>query len=129
MALLYGARFPAKVRKLVLAGTSVDTSAGPSALSMLADQIPTVVFQELVRLGGGLMPGRKVLKFWGPETVSAEDIRQLLQTEERSALTTSASWKHYFAAGMPGPSTCQARLFLKSSINFTDAMNWRRAIS
>ena len=82
MALIYAACFPAKVRKLVLVGASVDITAAPSALSMLADKSPPVIFHELVRLGDGLVPGRKVLKFWGPELVAAEDVQQLLQTEE-----------------------------------------------
>ena len=82
MALIYAARFPVKVRKLVLAGSSVDITAAPSALSVLAIESPLVIFHELVRLGDGLVPGRKVLKFWGPESVSSEDVRQLLQTEK-----------------------------------------------
>ena len=82
MALIYAARFPAKVRKLVLAGSSIDITATPSALSVLATESPLVIFHELVRLGDGLVPGRKVLKFWGPESVTSEDVRQLLETEK-----------------------------------------------
>jgi poly(3-hydroxyalkanoate) synthetase len=82
MALTYAARFPAKVRKLVLAGAPVDITAAPSALSRLADGSPLALFHELVRLGDGLVPGRKVMKFWGVESVAAEDVRQVLQTEE-----------------------------------------------
>ncbi|MGD0026381.1 MAG: alpha/beta fold hydrolase, partial [Xanthobacteraceae bacterium] len=82
LALIYAARFPAKVRKLVLAGAPIDITAAPSALSVLVDGSPPAIFHELVRLGDGIVPGRKVLKFWGPESVAAEDVRQLLQTEE-----------------------------------------------
>ena len=82
MALIYAARFPGKVRKLVLAAAPIDIAAASSALSALAEASPLAVFHELVRLGDGLMPGRSVLKFWGPETVEAENIRQLLQTKE-----------------------------------------------
>lgn len=82
MALLYAARFPAKVRKLVLAGAPVDIAAAPSALSALADGSPLALFQELVRIGDGVVPGGKVMKFWGTETVAAEDARRVLQTEE-----------------------------------------------
>lgn len=82
MALLYAARFPTKVRKLVLAGAPIDIQAGASALSALAETSPLAMFRELVRLGDGCVPGRKVLKFWGPESVDAEDMRQLLQTSE-----------------------------------------------
>ena len=82
MALVYAARFPAKVRKLVLVGAPIDIQAAPSALSALAETSPLAMFRELVRLGDGCVPGRKVLKFWGPESVDAEDVRQLLQTTE-----------------------------------------------
>jgi len=83
MALLYAARFPQKVRKLVLAAAPVDIKAAPSALSALAEASSLVVFRELVRLGDGLVPGGKVLKFWGPETIEQEDIRIILESDER----------------------------------------------
>jgi poly(3-hydroxyalkanoate) synthetase len=82
LALIYAARFSAKVRKLVLAGAPVDITAAASALSVLAEASPPALFRELVRLGDGIIPGRKVLKFWGPEAVAGEDVRQLLQTAE-----------------------------------------------
>ena len=82
MALLFAARFPQKVRKLVLAGAPVDVTAASSALSSLADTTPLPIFEELVRLGDGIVPGRKVMKFWGTELVAAEDAWQVLQAEE-----------------------------------------------
>ena len=39
IALLYAARFPAKIRKLVLAGAPIDIAAEPSALSTLAEKV------------------------------------------------------------------------------------------
>ena len=53
MALVYAARFPAKVRKLVLAGAPIDIAAGASKLSDLARNTPMAIFRELVELGGG----------------------------------------------------------------------------
>jgi poly(3-hydroxybutyrate) depolymerase len=82
MSLIYAARFPDKVRKLVLAGAPVDIAAAPSALSALAETSPLAIYRELVRLGDGLLPGRNVLKFWGSDSVGAQDIRQLMQTDE-----------------------------------------------
>jgi poly(3-hydroxybutyrate) depolymerase len=82
MALIFAARFPAKVRKLVLAGAPIDITAAPSALSALADATPLAAFSELVRLGDGIVPGRKMLKLWVPDSVTTEDIQQLLQTKE-----------------------------------------------
>jgi poly(3-hydroxyalkanoate) synthetase len=81
MALIYAARFPGKIRKLVLAAAPIDIAAAPSALSSLAEASPLAVFHEVVRLGDGLVPGQTVLKFWAPAAVEAEDIRQLLETE------------------------------------------------
>ena len=63
MSLVYAARFPGKVRKLVLAGAPIDTAAAPSALSALVESSPLTVYRELVRLGNGLLPGRNVLNF------------------------------------------------------------------
>jgi poly(3-hydroxybutyrate) depolymerase len=82
MALVYAARFPGKVRKLVLAAAPVDTKAAPSVLSMLADGTAMEVFREVIRLGDGLVLGNRVLKLWGPGAVEAEEIRQLLESEE-----------------------------------------------
>lgn len=82
LAMIYAARFPAKVRKLVLAGAPIDIAAAPSALSALAESSPLPTFRELVRLGDGLVPGQKVLKFWGPATVTADEIRELLHIDE-----------------------------------------------
>ena len=82
MSLLYAARFPAKVRKLVLAGAPIDIAAGQSGLSALVDASPSALFHELVNLGDGRVPGHKVLKFWGPQTVNSKDIHEMLQTGE-----------------------------------------------
>jgi poly(3-hydroxybutyrate) depolymerase len=82
LSLVYAARFPGKVRKLVLAGAPIDVAAGQSELSALAAATPLTVFQSLVSLGDGRLIGRNVAKFWGNDTVDANDIRQSLQTLE-----------------------------------------------
>jgi poly(3-hydroxyalkanoate) synthetase len=82
MALVYAARFPGKVRKLVLAGAPVDTKAAPSVLSALADGTALEIFREVVRLGDGLVLGNNVLKLWGPASAETEDIKRLLESEE-----------------------------------------------
>src|SRR5664280_1724305 len=83
MSLLYAARFPMKVRKLVLAGAPIDIAAGQSGLSALVDASPLALFHESVKLGDGRVLGHKVLNLWGPEILDAEDIHQLLQTPEQ----------------------------------------------
>jgi poly(3-hydroxybutyrate) depolymerase len=82
MSLLYAARFPTKVHRLVLAGAPIDIAAGQSGLSALVDASPLELFQELVKLGDGRVLGHKVQNLWGPEVVDTQDIHQLLQTAE-----------------------------------------------
>jgi poly(3-hydroxybutyrate) depolymerase len=79
MALIYAARFPAKVRKLVLAGAPIDIAAGKSKLSDLANNTPISIFNELVELGNGRVLGHRVLPLWAPDTLDHEEIHDLLQ--------------------------------------------------
>jgi poly(3-hydroxyalkanoate) synthetase len=80
MALVYAARFPAKVRKLVLAGAPIDIAAGASKISELAHKVPVAVFKELVELGNGRILGRHALELWSKNSWDREAIHQLLQT-------------------------------------------------
>ncbi|MFY9781824.1 MAG: alpha/beta fold hydrolase [Candidatus Baltobacteraceae bacterium] len=61
MSAIYAARFPEKVNTLVLAGSPIDTAAGLDSLRKLMMKLPMAYFEELVALGGGLMPGRFML--------------------------------------------------------------------
>jgi poly(3-hydroxybutyrate) depolymerase len=96
MSLLYAARFPEKVRKLVLAGAPIDIAAGQSGLSVLIDASPTALFHELVKLGDGRVPGHKVIKLWGQEIVGSEDIHQMTQTPEPIGSTAFAELEALF---------------------------------
>jgi poly(3-hydroxyalkanoate) synthetase len=78
LSLLYAARFPAKVRKLVMVGTPVDIAARPSELSAIAEATPLTSFQNLVKLGDGRALGRDIAKLWRETEVN--DIRESLQT-------------------------------------------------
>jgi poly(3-hydroxybutyrate) depolymerase len=77
MALIYAARFPAKVRKLVLAGAPIDIAAGNSRLSDLATNTPSYIFRELVRLGDGRVLGQRLLQCWMPD-LDRDEIYHLL---------------------------------------------------
>src|SRR6202171_5844605 len=79
LSLVYAGRFPAKVRKLVVAGAPVDVAARQSRLSAIAEATPLVMFQSLVNLGDGRVIGRNIAKFWGSDP-DASDIRESLQT-------------------------------------------------
>jgi poly(3-hydroxyalkanoate) synthetase len=80
MALIYAARFPAKVRKLVLVGAPIDIAAGNSKLSDLAINTPIGIFRELVQLGDGRVLGQRLLQCWTPD-LGRDEIHRLLESQ------------------------------------------------
>jgi len=79
MALIFAARFPAKVRKLVLAGAPVDIAAGASVLSRVTDSLPMATFRDIVEAGEGRVLGRRMLGLWGQARLSTDAIAEILQ--------------------------------------------------
>jgi len=79
MALLYTARFPAKVRRLVIAGAPIDIAAAESGLSKLATRTPIRIFAELLKVGDGRLRGQMMLDLWGPAPTEEAAIRRELQ--------------------------------------------------
>jgi polyhydroxyalkanoate depolymerase len=61
---MVAARFPEKVNSLVLAGSPIDTDAGDAPIKEIAHMSPISFYEELVRLGGGLMRGKFMLQGW-----------------------------------------------------------------
>jgi poly(3-hydroxyalkanoate) synthetase len=65
LALVYAARFPKKVRRLVLVGAPVDIAAAESQLSRFVADVPATLFDQLVRSGEGIVHGEQMLGMWG----------------------------------------------------------------
>lgn len=63
LSLAYAARFPGKVRRLVLAGAPVDVST-PSELSKMVAALPQQAFDQMVLQGNGVVSGEHMLRFW-----------------------------------------------------------------
>jgi len=61
-AAMYAARFPDKVRRLVLAGAPIDTDAGEGAIKESTRRLPMSFYEQLVALGGGLLKGAFMLQ-------------------------------------------------------------------
>lgn len=108
MTLVYAARFPAKVRRLVIVGAPVDVRAGHSAISRLATDLPLSVFEDIVRLGDGRVPGRHVLELWGP-VLAADEADRVLQVAPGIDPARSAALEQRFrewyawTLDLPGP--------------------------
>ncbi|MGD2141486.1 MAG: alpha/beta fold hydrolase [Burkholderiales bacterium] len=64
MSAMYAARFPGKVRSLVLAGAPIDTDAGSGPIRKVAHTLPLSFYTEMVDAGGGRMLGSYMLAGW-----------------------------------------------------------------
>lgn len=62
MAAMYAARFPKKVKTLILAGAPIDTDAGKGQIKEIARKNPMEFYEELVSAGGGLLKGDFMLE-------------------------------------------------------------------
>jgi poly(3-hydroxyalkanoate) synthetase len=77
LSLVYAARFPGKVRRLVLAGAPVDIST-PSELSKMVAALPQQAFEQMVQQGDGLVSGEHMLKLWNLP-FNQHDVEAVLQ--------------------------------------------------
>jgi poly(3-hydroxyalkanoate) synthetase len=77
LSLVYAARFPGKVRRLVLAGAPVDIST-PSELSKMVAALPQQAFEQMVQQGDGLVSGEHMLKLWNLP-FNQQDVEAVLQ--------------------------------------------------
>ena len=109
LSLVYAARFPAKVRRLVLVGAPIDIEAEPSALTASAIFLSQVYVDELVAHGRGLLLGRDMAALW-PHDLGGEnrtlDSLQLSESTttgvERRAIEIFNRWDQR-ALDLPAP--------------------------
>jgi poly(3-hydroxyalkanoate) synthetase len=95
LALVYAARFPHKVRRLVMAGAPVDLEAAPSGLTRLTRDTPLAFFEQLVRLGEGRVYGHRMLDLWS--STAQFDSRNVLQLPEGTNADLLAALDRRFA--------------------------------
>ena len=116
MALIYAARFPSKVRRLVLAGAPVDMDAAASLLSVTARNLPLGVFDEIARLGEGRVLGQRVIDLWRPalhgqEGAIALQIEARDDSEAKALLQRFRAW-YDWTVDLPGAYYHQTVLWL-----------------
>lgn len=123
MAMLFAARFPNKVRRLVLAGAPIDVRAAQSELMQTVDELPLSAFENLVRLGEGRVLGRYALRLWGTRSAATEP-ENVLQVPlpadngEEHALKRRFELWHAWTVDLPGTYYLEAvqRLFKDNQI-------------
>ena len=77
LSLIYAARFPRHVRRLVLVGAPVDVSV-ESDLSRMVAGLPSAAFSRLVEMDRGIVAGRQMLPLWNRSP--AHDVAHVLQS-------------------------------------------------
>jgi poly(3-hydroxybutyrate) depolymerase len=109
MALAYAARYPSKIRGLVLAGAPVDINAAESELSRVAHSVPTSAFKQLVELGDGRVRGSHLLHLWKHPPLEPEAIHGLLQVPDDIAAPRSSRlitlFREWYACPIDLPGT------------------------
>ena len=110
MGLVYAARFPDKVRRLVIAGAPVDLAAGELGLSRTAAKAaPMSLFEDLVALGEGRVLGQRMLELWGSPDLDPVSVRQILQSpaDEQARLVRAreARFRAWYATTVDLPGT------------------------
>jgi pimeloyl-ACP methyl ester carboxylesterase len=90
LAAAFAARFPGKVRALVLAGAPIDLAAAPSQITASIASISPSMLSQTVRLGGGRLIGRLALPLWSHCFHHAFDARETLQSHCDTALIERA---------------------------------------
>jgi poly(3-hydroxyalkanoate) synthetase len=107
MALVYAARYPSKVRALVLAGAPVDIDASESELSRLAHSAPASMAKQLVELGDGCVRGAHLLQLWRHPPLEAQAIHHLLQVPDDMPRSSPliARFREWYARPIDLPGT------------------------
>ncbi|WP_075217653.1 alpha/beta fold hydrolase [Mongoliimonas terrestris] len=113
MALVYAARFPAKVDRIVVAGAPVDTTAAASALATSARATPLGLFEGMVDAGGGRVLGEGITQAWVGATgaVGADDA---LMLDPADTTAETAALRRRFEAWTARTVDLPGRFFLDS---------------
>ncbi|WP_312017235.1 alpha/beta fold hydrolase [Bradyrhizobium jicamae] len=88
LSLLYAARFPGKVRRLVLAGSPIDISV-PSQIAKMVVSLPQPGFEAMVRQGDGIVSGANMLQIWSMP-LTRNDVEAALQRDLTGSETGKA---------------------------------------
>jgi polyhydroxyalkanoate depolymerase len=113
MSAMYTARFPEKVRSLVLAGAPIDTDAGNGVIKEIAHDLPMSFFEELVAAGGGLLLGQFMVAGWKsmhPEKQFEKYLDLYEHIEEKNYIERTETFERWYEnpVNLPGAFYLQA---------------------
>jgi len=100
LSLIFAARFPEKVRKLVVAGSPIDAQAARAPWLRPRELHCEPMIEQLIRLGNGLVLGRHTAELWPHDPSAANRLNAALQLdgppktdEQRAAAEAYALWE------------------------------------
>lgn len=113
MSAMWAARYPKKVRSLVLAGSPIDTDAGEGAIKEVAHKLPMLFFEGLVASGGGLLLGQYMLAGWKsmhPEKQFEKYLDLYQHIEEKNYIERTETFERWYEnpVNLPGAFYLQA---------------------
>ena len=114
MSAAYAARFPGKVRTLVLAGAPIDCDAGEGTVKNLAHTLPMSFYRELVDAGGGRLLGKFMLAGWKDMNPAAQYVEKytdlFANIEEKDYVKRAEEFARWYEAplDLPGAYYLQA---------------------
>lgn len=114
MSTMYAARFPDKVRSLVLAGAPIDTDAGNGPIKKLAHTLPLSLYEEMVVMGKGCMLGKTMLAGWKSMNAEEQYVGKFLELyqhiEDRNYIERTEKFERWYEnpIDLPGAYYLQA---------------------
>jgi polyhydroxyalkanoate synthase subunit PhaC len=109
LSLVYAARFPRKIRRIVVAGAPIDVEATGSALSEPVEKATDHVIDRLIEEGGGIVKGKRMAPLWPREDCEERRLIDSLQLEppfsapsEQAAIAAFQRWDRR-VVDLPGP--------------------------
>jgi polyhydroxyalkanoate synthase subunit PhaC len=108
LSLLFTARFPGKVRRVVVAGAPVDIDAARSVITEPTEKASDADIRHLIELGGGRVEGRRMARIWPREETHERRLRESLELappfddDAQEAIDAFDEWDAR-ALDLPGP--------------------------
>jgi poly(3-hydroxybutyrate) depolymerase len=104
LSLMFAARFPSKVSRILLAGSPIDLDAAASNIVSAARATPAEIIQALVESDDGLLRGRTMQTSWGVHDLEQSAVADVLQVETPppDLVERFRVW-HAWTVDLPGP--------------------------
>lgn len=104
LSLMFAARFPSKVTRLLVVGSPIDLDAGVSNIAAAARNTPLELIEALIDSNDGLVRGQQMQNAWGTLDLEQDRVCDALQVERPppSLVERFQAWRAW-TLDLPGP--------------------------